>query len=98
MMKKPIRRAALTGAIALFICTGTGAANLDRHIPDGTLTYRIVLDGHGGEPPKFPMLFDEATLHRSVEVKTRMKGDVATPADAGKPNATVQDLAKQAEA
>jgi hypothetical protein len=98
-MTAPFRSAVLAGATTLFLCTTAFAADLDRKIVDGTLTYRIVMDGRGGEPPKFPMLHDAAELNRSFEVTTHLHGVVST-ADPGAPAAgsTMDKLQKQLEA
>lgn len=70
------------------------AADIHRHVPSGTLTYTIVLTGHG-EATRAAMQFHDITeIHRKVEVTTRMEGHVvngeAAGPSAGSPMAALQ--------
>jgi hypothetical protein len=84
--------------LAGLACAAAQAADIDRKVPDGTLTYHIELDGHGSYARDGTS--STSTYHRAVDVSTRMHGDVVTGPSAPGRDASpaLASLEKQAEA
>lgn len=84
--------------LAGFACAGATAANIDRKVPDGTLTWHIELDGKGAYDKDGT--HGTSSYHRAIDGSTRMHGVVVTgpsaPGAAQLP--TLASMEKQAEA
>ncbi|MHB1058877.1 MAG: hypothetical protein ACYC0F_13450 [Rhodanobacter sp.] len=102
----PMKRHAATahrpGTLALCLLAtlatfGAQAADVDRKIPDGTLTYRIVLSGHAEArgPDEF---HGQVKIERQFEATVRMHGSVTTDPDAAAGGSQMMSLQKAVEA
>lgn len=88
----------ISALLASCVAASAPAANIEREVPDGTLTYHIELDGHGAYNKDGTS--STSSYHRAIDVSTRMHGVVVTgrsaPGAAELP--TLASMEKQAEA
>jgi hypothetical protein len=83
--------------LAAFATFGARSADVNRKVPDGTLTYRIVLSGHAeangpGESR------GQVKIERQFEATVRMHGSVTNDPNALAGGAQMMSLEKAAEA
>lgn len=91
-----------TQAMALCLLTafdtfGAHAADVNRKIPDGTLTYRIVLSGHA-EANGAKQFHGQVKIERQFEATVRMHGSVTSDPNALAGGTQMMSLQKAAEA
>lgn len=91
------RSSAALCLLALFATFGASAADVDRKVPDGTLTYRIVLSGHA-ETNGPGAAHGQVKIARQFEATVRMHGSVTNDPNAMAGGAQMTSLQKAAEA
>lgn len=84
-------------SLAAFATFGTHAADVNRKVPDGTLTYRIVLSGHA-EASGPGENRGQVKIERQFEATVRMHGSVTNDPNAMAGGTQMMSLQKAAEA
>lgn len=91
------RSSAALCLLVLVVTFGASAADVDRKVPDGTLTYRIVLSGHA-ETNGPGAAHGQVKISRQFEATVRMHGSVTNDPNAMAGGAQMTSLQKAAEA